>query len=234
MSLGNKEIFSKNLKYYMEKHGVTRKDLVNQLDFAYMTVSDWINAKTYPRIDRIEVLAHYFQIDKSNLIEEQSNKSLIDKINNILIDLEEKRQNKIYDLAKLELDEQNKFIQVKEDFQEIIYHSKLSAGTGYIELDPEYLKTINYKGHIPKHDYAFLVDGDSMMPLFEDGEVVFVEETPDIHNGQIIAVQINGEAFIKKAYKENNHLRLVSLNNQYRDIIAGANDNIQVVGRVIL
>ncbi|WP_153053367.1 helix-turn-helix domain-containing protein, partial [Streptococcus suis] len=72
MSLGNKEVMSKNLKFYMDKKGVDRNQLCADLDLKYMTVSDWINAKTYPRIDKIELLANYFGINKSDLIEEKS------------------------------------------------------------------------------------------------------------------------------------------------------------------
>ena len=72
MSLGNKEVMSNNLKYYMNKKGVDRNQLCSDLDLKYMTVSDWINAKTYPRIDKIESLANYFGINKSDLIEEKS------------------------------------------------------------------------------------------------------------------------------------------------------------------
>lgn len=51
MTLENKEVFSKNLNYYMEKYGISRNELCNELGLKYMTLSDWINGKTYPRID---------------------------------------------------------------------------------------------------------------------------------------------------------------------------------------
>lgn len=71
-TLENKEIFSRNLNYYMNKYGITRNDLCEQLDLKYMTLSDWINGKTYPRIDKIELLANYFNINKSDLIEDKT------------------------------------------------------------------------------------------------------------------------------------------------------------------
>lgn len=67
--LGNKEILASNLRHYMREHNKTRRDLCNDLGFSYMIVSDWCNAKKYPRIDRIEMLANYFGIEKSDLIE---------------------------------------------------------------------------------------------------------------------------------------------------------------------
>lgn len=70
-SLGNKEIFSKNLKYYIEKSGKDRSELADIWGFPYSTVTEWINGKKYPRIDRIEIMADYFGILKSDLIEEK-------------------------------------------------------------------------------------------------------------------------------------------------------------------
>lgn len=70
-SLGNKAILSRNLKYYIERSGKDRRELAEEWGFPYSTVTDWINGKKYPRIDRIETMADYFGIMKSDLIEEK-------------------------------------------------------------------------------------------------------------------------------------------------------------------
>lgn len=72
--LGNKEIISKNIKYYMGLKGKERKEMCEDLGFPYTTFVDWINGVTYPRIDKIEMMANYFGIEKSDLIEERKNK----------------------------------------------------------------------------------------------------------------------------------------------------------------
>lgn len=69
--LGNKEVMAKNIRYYMEKRGLNAKDFSIELDFKYSTVLDWLNAKTYPRIDKIELMANYFNIEKSDLVEDK-------------------------------------------------------------------------------------------------------------------------------------------------------------------
>lgn len=68
--LGNKETMSKNIKKHMRKRGVERNKLADDLNVSYSTISDWINAKTYPRIDKIELMANYFGISKADLVEE--------------------------------------------------------------------------------------------------------------------------------------------------------------------
>jgi transcriptional regulator with XRE-family HTH domain len=67
----NKNIFARNLKYYMALNNKTRRDLEAALGVSYYTISDWVNGKKYPRMDKVELLANYFNIQKSDLIEEQ-------------------------------------------------------------------------------------------------------------------------------------------------------------------
>lgn len=66
----NKEVFAKNLKMFIEKSGKDRKEIASAIQVPYSTLTDWANARKYPRIDRIEKLADYFGVSKSNLIED--------------------------------------------------------------------------------------------------------------------------------------------------------------------
>lgn len=67
-----KKIFSKNLNRYMELKGKTQTDLINDLGFNKSAVSTWCNGTRLPRMDKVEVLAQYFKINRSDLIEEKS------------------------------------------------------------------------------------------------------------------------------------------------------------------
>lgn len=69
--LGNKEIMAENIKRLLEERGMNQTDLCNALRLKQMTVSDWCNAKTYPRIDKIEMMANFFGVSKADLVEEQ-------------------------------------------------------------------------------------------------------------------------------------------------------------------
>lgn len=70
-----KKIFSKNLNYYMELNGKTQTDLINDLGFNKSAVSTWCNGTRLPRMDKVESLAKYFGINRSDLIEDKSNDS---------------------------------------------------------------------------------------------------------------------------------------------------------------
>lgn len=82
----NKEIMARNIKRYMERKGVTNQQLCADLDFKYTTFLDWINAVTYPRMGRIEAMADYFGILKSDLIEEKLTEEK-EKDNDLLADI---------------------------------------------------------------------------------------------------------------------------------------------------
>ena len=83
----NKQVMAKNIRYYMEKNGLNSTDLALELDFKYSTVLDWLKANTYPRIDKIEMMANYFKIEKSDLIEDKSTKSENQDISAMVDDL---------------------------------------------------------------------------------------------------------------------------------------------------
>lgn len=68
-NLGNKEIMANNIRYYMSINGLRATDVCKTLNIPMATFSDWIHARTYPRIDKIELMANYFGISKSDLVE---------------------------------------------------------------------------------------------------------------------------------------------------------------------
>lgn len=72
--MDNKDVFATNLKRLMELKGKTRNDISNALGISYFTITDWVKGKKYPRMDKVELLANYFGIQKSELIEDQKNK----------------------------------------------------------------------------------------------------------------------------------------------------------------
>lgn len=87
-NIGNKETMAKNLQYYMTKTGKSQKDLADIVGVSKSTFNDWVKAKKYPRIDKIELLANYFKILKSDLIEEKTEEHReMQKKNDVLTDI---------------------------------------------------------------------------------------------------------------------------------------------------
>lgn len=63
---GNKKTMAKNITRYMEIKGIDRLDLCEATGIKYTTLVGWLKEQTYPRIDKIELLANYFGITKAD------------------------------------------------------------------------------------------------------------------------------------------------------------------------
>ena len=100
----NRNVFADNLQYYMDKKRVTRKDISEALDISYFTVTSWVNGKKYPRMDKVEMLADYFGIMKSDLIEERQANSAEEKP--VTEDGLTENQRKLIDFAEQLSDDQ--------------------------------------------------------------------------------------------------------------------------------
>lgn len=246
-SLGNKEIMAQNISFYMHQRGISRNKLSADLNVSYTTLTDWIKGKTYPRIDKIELLARYFGVNKSDLVEEHVSDSNLNRISTIYQVLDKYRQESVYRYAEHLLQEQQneKIIQADFSGEEIDISGKVAAGLGTRNFDkrqPLFTVRMN-KEDVPDHyDLALQVTGNSMEPTFQDGEIIFIQEQNEFQNGMIAAVEINEEAFIKKIYKEESRIRLVSLNRDtdengnrlYPDFYADEKDELYLIGKVIL
>ena len=93
----SRNIFAENLKYFMDKQGKTRNDICSDLNLRYTTVTDWLKGKTYPRIEKIELLAKYFNVSKSDLIEN----SLINQTSSLARNI--KHYRKLMNLSQKDL-----------------------------------------------------------------------------------------------------------------------------------
>lgn len=67
----SKEVFAENLRYYMELSNKNQKEMSAIVGVSAPTFNEWLKAKKFPRIDKIERLAQYFGIKKSDLIEKR-------------------------------------------------------------------------------------------------------------------------------------------------------------------
>lgn len=112
--LDNKETFSKNLRYYMEITGKTRNTICDDLGFKYTTFTDWVNGNKYPRIDKIEMLANYFGIKKSDLIEEKPAVQVNNGQDPLVVKAMELLNKLSPDLKRIALDQLNALSKIQE------------------------------------------------------------------------------------------------------------------------
>ena len=235
MKVENKEIFANNLSFYMEQKGVDRNTLCADLDLKYTTVRDWLKGITYPRIGKIELLANYFKINKSDLIENktataQVSDFLLEEITNVARKLNAENKKIILRTSEDLLDEQEKRRKAKiNEVSEVIslYQVEIVSetaaacgfnyGFGYDDTDRE---NIEVDEQPPRHDIATKVSGDSMQPDYQDGDILYlVDKGLTTYNGDLAVIAYGDRSYFKKIYTENGRLRLVSLNDKYEDII---------------
>lgn len=74
-NLGNKAVMAENLQYYLSRSGKSQKELAEIIGVSTSALNNWILGLKYPRIDKIELMANYFGIKKSDLIEDRKEKS---------------------------------------------------------------------------------------------------------------------------------------------------------------
>ncbi|WP_172925263.1 MULTISPECIES: S24 family peptidase, partial [unclassified Streptococcus] len=234
MTVENKEIFANNLSFYMKQKGVDRNTLCADLDLKYTTVRDWLKGITYPRIGKIELLANYFNINKSDLIENKistaQSDSLLEKITNTARKLNTDNKKIVLrtseELWESQNEEETKINEVSEkvlDLYQVEVVSETAAasgfnyGFGYDDTDREIIEVDEQPPH---HDIATKVSGDSMQPDYQDGDILYlVDKGLTTYNGDLAVIAYGDRSYFKKIYTENGRLRLVSLNDKYEDII---------------
>ena len=103
-----------------------------------------------------------------------------------------------------------------------VYDLPASAGTGEF-IDNDYHQMIEVSPNVPDNaDFGIRIHGDSMNPLFENGDIVWVRRTSELQEGDIGIFYLDGEAYCKKIHfvknKKESQLQLVSLNPAYKPI----------------
>lgn len=213
----------------LEKN-MTLEQVGNLIGVGKSTVRKWENGmiENMGR-DKIILLSRALNISPLDILEMNTDDEKED-IKDIYLRLNKDNQAIVYDFAKSKLDEQNTISDNVVPFPTTLnLDAVVSAGTGEWQ-DENFKEEIEYNGQIPPHDYVVRVNGDSMQPLFEDNQILFIRKTNDVRDGQIIVCTLNNETYVKKIMGN----RLVSLNKKYDDIQINEYDDFSVVGVVVL
>ncbi len=205
--LGNKEIMAKNISKYMDKMGIDRNKLSSDLNIKYTTLTDWINGKTYPRIDKIELLANYFGISKSDLVEDAS-----------------QNEPNIVNMK-----------QVKE-MRSIPVLGDIACGDPITAVE-------NIQGYrdevadtLPTGELFYLhCKGDSMAPTIPNGAYVLIRQQPDVEDGEIAAVLVNGdaEATLKRIKRQGSLVMLMPDNQSYDPYVVTPDNPARILGKAL-
>lgn len=225
--------------------GWSLSEFARKLELPKSSISRYFNKSRQLPINKINLFSDVLGVSSEYLLGIQTVASDRSKTQNELLNvynkLEFKRQSKVYNFATEQLNEQknkitniNDYIEEETDWYEVKFYGSISAGTG-LYLDDEQVETISFGADmVPSGtDFCLKVNGDSMEPMFNNGDYVFIKRETDFRNGTIGAVIVNGEAYLKKIYITDNSIRLVSLNKKYKDITVSEDDTLNYVGTVV-
>ena len=68
--LGNKDVFIKNLSRCLSRSQKSQRELAKAIGVHPATICDWLSGRTYPRMNKLQLIADFFEISKSELVEE--------------------------------------------------------------------------------------------------------------------------------------------------------------------
>ncbi|MDQ7201246.1 LexA family transcriptional regulator [Staphylococcus pseudintermedius] len=231
--------FKDRLKQIMSERKISQSELSRRTGIGRNSISDYLNGKYEAKQDKVFELAKVLNVNEAWLMgfDISKNREIENSITSIYDKLTPPRQKRVLDFANEQLNEQNnKVLHINSHnviSEEVAVYGYASAGSGETLIDGVEFTT-QYNGHIPNHDFALQVNGDSMEPLFEDKEIIFIDKTKQINSGQIGIFVIDGEAYLKKVFINEEGIRLVSLNSKYPDLHFDSSHDIKVAGKVIL
>ncbi|UYE95920.1 LexA family transcriptional regulator [Staphylococcus phage phiSa2-NARSA676] len=239
----NMNSFKDRLKQIMSERKISQSELSRRTGIGRNSISDYLNGKYEAKQDKVFELAKALNVNEAWLMGfdiSKNRKIENNDITSIYSKLTPPRQSNVLKYATNQLEEQNNDSDNLVDFNsyiqeksEVDIYGCASAGIGE-RLYNEPISKEFVRGYVPAHDIALKVNGDSMEPLFKNGQIIFIEKSHTIKDGQIGVFIINGDAYVKKVYVEDNRLTLVSLNKKYKDLYFYDNESVRLVGKVIL
>lgn len=239
--IGNK------IKELRKSHNLTLEELADTLNKKYPDtinfnkgkISKWENNREEPRLSSVKILADFFNVplDYFNGIDIDQAEILT-----IFNQLDEERQEKVVDYATVLLNEQvsMKTTTVLEKYKNDDYvidyvEGLVAAGHGTFQEDNLHMEVKLRAEDVPEnYDTIAKVAGDSMEPLIEDNDLLFIKVTSQVEINSIGIFQINGKNFVKKLKRDyDGSWYLQSLNSGYEEIHLSENDDIRTIGEVV-
>lgn len=233
---------------------LSQQELADYLKISKSSVNMYERGEREPGLDMIEAIADFFNVDLDYLMG-KSNIPLKYAFNDVVRNKETedmpllspnekslvKKYRQLDSYGKQALDSllEIEFLRcgdnkVNKSVKTIrIKHSifKVSAGHGFDLGNDDEWEEIDIPDtyEAQKADFALTIQGDSMEPIYSNGQIVLVKSQSAVDIGETGIYIINGSGFIKK----NGGDRLISLNPKYDDIVFSDNDTVSCAGKVI-
>ena len=197
--------FADRLSEIIESTGASYSTLASQLNVSKSTVAAWRVGERVPKLSTINTIAQTLDISVAWLCGES--------------DIKTRYEGNLLHTSPLKPIE-------SLGIHRIPVLGKIAAGT------PIYDEYVNV--HIDstiEADFALEIEGNSMYPKFLDGDTLYVREHSTLdYDGQILVIAIDDEITLKKVYKKQEGILLVSLNPEYEPMFYSKTHTFRILG----
>ena len=214
------------LKARRKDLGMTQKEIADQLGITFQAYSAWERGIKEPSKEKVSQLEKILNVSVGYFTEIE----IVRLYNN----LSDKGKEKVVAYAQdlVEDEKSKKVIYISEKLFEYHVYERMSAGIGASVYGDRNFDTVYFNEELA-HDFASWVSGDSMEPKYHNGSVALTRETGFDYDGAVYAVVCNNQTYIKRVYREEEGLRLVSINPKYKDIYLSYDEDPRVVGIIV-
>ncbi|MCP9062737.1 MAG: helix-turn-helix domain-containing protein [Enterococcus faecalis] len=214
------------LKARRKELNLTQKDIADLLGISYQAYSAWERGVKQPSKEKVKKLEQILDVPIGYFTEPE-----IVRLYNTLSG-EGKGQVLSYVKNLVQKEQCKKVISISEKLYKYRVYEKMSAGIGSSFYNDQDYDTVYFDEELA-HDFASWVSGDSMEPKYQNGSVALIRETGFDYDGAVYAVVCNSQTYIKRVYREEHGLRLVSINPKYQDIFLSYDEDPRIVGIIV-
>ena len=214
------------LKARRKELKLTQKEIAEELGISFQAYSAWERGIKEPSKEKVTQLEKILKVAKGYFTQIE--------IVRLYNSLSKQGKDKVVLYARnLAQEEQTqKVATMPERLYEYRVYERMSAGIGASVYDDQNFDTVYFNEELA-HDFASWVSGDSMEPKYQNGSVALIRETGFDYDGAVYAVVCNNQTYIKRVYREENGLRLVSINPKYKDIFISYEEDPRIVGIIV-
>ena len=214
------------LKARRKELKLTQKEIAEELGISFQAYSAWERGIKEPSQEKVAQLENILRVAKGYFTQIE--------IVRLYHSLSKQGKEKVVLYARnLSQEEQaQKVTAMPERLYEYRVYERMSAGIGASVYDDQNFDTVYFNEELA-HDFASWVSGDSMEPKYQNGSVALIRETGFDYDGAVYAVVCNNQTYIKRVYREENGLRLVSINPKYKDIFISYEEDPRIVGIIV-
>ena len=214
------------LKARRKELKLTQREIAEQLGISFQAYSAWERGVKEPSKEKVAQLENILKVPKGYFTQIE--------IVRLYHSLSKQGREKVVLYARnLSQEEQaQKVAPMPERLYEYRVYERMSAGIGASVYDDQNFDTVYFNEELA-HDFASWVSGDSMEPKYQNGSVALIRETGFDYDGAVYAVVCNNQTYIKRVYREENGLRLVSINPKYKDIFISYEEDPRIVGIIV-